>query len=146
MLEPADQLASYAERLIGRLVDLVISVAVGIVIALPAQGDLSAGDFSMWAMAAAIVLFAWETAWVATTGASVGKHLAGTRVAPAGWRQSAVRATPRLLWGFPLGSVVAVPIGLISLVMMFTRSDHRTLADLAARTCVIKGPQPSGSA
>lgn len=141
--------ASLAARLIGRLADLLISVAFGIVIALPARGSIDAGGFSIWAFLAGAAMFVWETSWVAVSGASVGKHLAGTRVTTTtgvtdrvGWGRAAVRATPRLLWGFPIGTVIAVPVGLASLILMAVRSDRRTLADLLAGTHVVDSVQP----
>lgn len=135
------------ERLIGRIADVLVHLVIGILVTLPAQGDLDAAEFSVWAMGAATLMFVWETVWVASTGASVGKHLAGTRVEPAsapddmasppGAVRSALRALPRLLWGFPLGVVVAVPFGLISLIMLFVWPRRRTPVDLLAGTVVV---------
>lgn len=150
--EPIELAATIQERLVGRVADLLVHVVIGIVVTLPAQGDLDAGQFSLWAMGAAVVMFVWETAWVALTGASVGKHLAGTRVFPSrasvdvasaaavglpGLGRSALRATPRLLWGFPLGVVAAAPLGAISLLLLLTTAQRRTLADLLAGTVVV---------
>lgn len=143
-------LASVNERLIGRIVDLLVHVVIGIAITLPAQGDLDSTGFSWWAFSAAAAMFAWETAWVGISGASVGKHLAGTRVVSvdpnrpfstgARWWFAALRATPRLLWGFPLGILFAVPIGTVSVILLATAPYRQTLADYLSQSRVVRRP------
>lgn len=136
-------IASVQERLVGRLVDLLIHIVAGIAISLPFSGG-DGDSFTAVAIITAVLAFLWETIWLIRSGATVGKHLAGTRVVvrsdpwePPGVVQSALRCTPRLLWGLPFALVAAVPVGLISLVLLLATTRHQTLADIIARTAVV---------
>lgn len=142
-------IASVQERLVGRLVDLLVHIVAGVIISLPFSS--SDGDaFTIVAIITAVTAFAWETIWLVRSGATMGKHLTGTRVvvrsdpwAQPGIVQSGLRSAPRLLWGLPFALIAAIPVGLISLVLLVGTSRHQTLADIVARTVVVSIREPA---
>ena len=123
----------------GRLIDGVIAVGVGIIVVLPDEAPFG---FSWWEMLAAGLIWAWEVVWLLRRGATLGKMLVeaevrhGGRPGPVSLLTAAVRSSPRLLYGFPLGVAAALPFGLVSLLSMLRDDDRRSLADRFAGTTV----------
>lgn len=127
------------QRLVGRLIDGVIAVGVGIVVVLPDEDPFG---FSWWEMLAAVLLFGWEVLWLLRRNATLGKMLVEAEVHYRDGREpltlvvAALRSSPRLLYGFPLGVAAALPFGLVSLILMVRDDRRRSLADRLARTGV----------
>lgn len=96
--------------------------------------------------------FVWEAGWVAAAGGTPGKLMTGARVANAKatvWEratplQAVLRASNRLvgLIGYVAVSLVNISqllylgVGLVSLVLLFSDSFHRTVMDRVAQTLV----------
>ena len=93
------------------------------------------------------VIFAllWEALFVAFLGGTPGKLLLGMRVVdaesgttPPGLKFGFMRALNRLLGLFPIiGGLIAMVIGIVSLVFLFTDDRKRTVMDRIAGTLVV---------
>ena len=79
-------------------------------------------------------------------GGTPGKLILGLRVAradngahPPGWGKAALRALNRVVALVPVvGFLVVVLVGLVSLIMLFSDDQHRTVMDRIASTVVVK--------
>lgn len=88
----------------------------------------------------------WDFLWVGVFGGTPGKLILRLRVAradngmsPPGWGKAALRALNRVVALVPgLGGLVAGLIGLVSLIMLFSDDQHRTVMDRIASTVVVK--------
>lgn len=107
--------------------------------------DAVEGNFSRIATLGVVGIL-WDFLWVAFAGGTPGKLMLGLRVArpdtgvsPPGFGKAALRSLNRLLSLIPgLGGLVIGLVGLVSLVMLFSDDQHRTVMDRIATTVVIK--------
>lgn len=165
---PSLSLASAGSRIGARLIDFVIAIVVGLIFLIPfisgviddfdALGpnptdaqiervvtDAVEDDLGSLAIFGIVGLL-WDFVWVGLFGGTPGKLMLGLRVAradngahPPGWGKAALRALNRVVGLVPaIGSLVVLLIGLVSLVMLFSDSQHRTVMDRIASTVVIK--------
>lgn len=99
-----------------------------------------------------IFIFVWHAGWTHLTGATPGKHILGMRVAdnqtngvPVSLQQAALRAAHYLIGILGLISVglgalgggISLLIGLVSLILLFSDDEHRTVMDRVANTLVV---------
>ncbi len=147
-------LATPGLRMAGRLIDVLISFGIALVIGAGTIDFDSFGDtdtvvvepsFALVA-ASAIIALAYDTLFTHFLGGTPGKLLLGMRVAeadngmtPPSLVVAAKRAANRLL-GFitGIGGIIALIIGIASLVMLFTDDRHQTVMDKIAGTVVVK--------
>lgn len=161
-------LAGPGSRIGARVIDVVLALIVGAVIFLPlitgliddfdALGpnptdtqveriltDRVEDNAAAFLIFAAVALF-WDFAWVGLFGGTPGKLILGLRVAradngahPPGWGKAALRALNRVVALVPVvGFLVVVLVGLVSLIMLFSDDQHRTVMDRIASTVVVK--------
>lgn len=144
-------LSSAWKRIGARIIDAIILGVIGLVIAVVFGASTSSGGFDtsgaglVAGLGAAIVGFLWDALFVAKMGGTPGKLMLGMQVIdaasgqtppadPAGWK----RAANRLLGIVPfLGPIVALVIGIVSLVFLFTDDNRQTVMDRFASTMVI---------
>lgn len=162
------RLASAGSRVGARLIDIVIGLIVagillvplitGIIDDLDALGpnpsdaqiervltDAIEGNFGAFGILAAVAVL-WDFVWVGLFGGTPGKLMLGIRVAradngvhPPGWGKALLRALNRIIGFVPvIGSLIVFLIGLVSLIMLFSDDQHRTVMDRIASTVVIK--------
>ena len=141
---PADEVASLAQRAIGRAIDLLIVATFSMAILVPAvgvEGDVV--DVPRWTQVAALALWlVYEAGTVATLGTTVGKMAVGCRVADrAGggrptWVRAVVRAAP-VPGLLPLVSFIAFAVWATVLV---DPTERRGIHDGMAGTVVVRGP------
>lgn len=92
------------------------------------------------------VVLVWDAVWVGLFGGTPGKLMLGMRVAradrgttPPGWGKAILRSLNRLISLIPfVGGLVSILIGLVSLIMLFTDIQRRTVMDRVAGTVVIR--------
>lgn len=161
-------LASPGSRIGARVIDVIVSIIVFAVLLIPTiigfVDDLDAlGPNPSDAQVERLITDAfqdnltvlfiiggvgllWDFLWVGLFGGTPGKLMLGLRVArpdngayPPGWGKAALRALNRLIGFVPgLGGLIVLLIGLVSLIMLFTDDQHRTVMDRVASTVVIK--------
>jgi uncharacterized RDD family membrane protein YckC len=137
--------ASVSSRFVAVLIDLIVFVAIGFVLALlsgstettsaPGQVSTSAyldgGNFFLW-IAIALVYY---TVMEASCGGSLGKLVTGIRVVdsegdPISWGQALVRNSLR-----PIDGLFCYVVALISIA---ASSEQQRLGDRAASTFVVR--------
>lgn len=139
---PADALASFAQRAMARLIDLLVVAVLSLALLAPQlQGQPGDGSVPRWAkIAVAVVWLGYEATTTALLGQTMGKLATGCRVADRrtgdrpGFARSVVRAAviPGLI---PLLGV----IGLLAYpTAMLDRREGRGLLDRLAGTVVVK--------
>lgn len=146
-------LATPGLRMAGRLIDFIISIVIALIIGAGsidfdaiANGDEVAAPSFGLVLASAIIALAYDTLFTHYMGGTPGKLLLGMRVAeadsgvtPPSLVVAAKRALNRLLGLLSgIGSIVALIIGVASLVMLFTDDRHQTVMDKVAGTVVVK--------
>jgi uncharacterized RDD family membrane protein YckC len=161
-------LASPGSRIAARLIDFLIALIIGFALLVPAITDLvddidalgpdpsqaqvedvlsdviedNIGRLAIFS----IVGVLWDFLWVGVFGGTPGKLILGLRVAradngvsPPGWGKAALRALNRVVALVPgLGGLIAGLIGLVSLIMLFSDDQNRTVMDRIASTVVVK--------
>ncbi len=161
-------LASPGSRIGARLIDFLIALIIGVALLVPAITDLvddidalgpnptnaqvedvltdvvedHIGSLAIFS----IVGVLWDFLWVGVFGGTPGKLILRLRVAradngvsPPGWGKAALRALNRVVALVPgLGGLVAGLIGLVSLIMLFSDDQNRTVMDRIASTVVVK--------
>ncbi|MCP5028094.1 MAG: RDD family protein [Actinomycetia bacterium] len=147
-------LAEPSTRIIARIIDLIIGTILFLVILGAIFGSGANDSFGFdgginwgFTIVSVLVAFAWEAGFVHLMGGTPGKQIMGIRVArlddqvtPPGQDASVKRALNRLLGIIPgLGSIIALIIGVVSLVYLF-QDERRTVMDRVAGTIVIKKP------
>ncbi len=162
------RLASPGSRIGARLIDFIIAAIIAIALFVPAITDVidsldALGPNPTDSQVQAVITDAiednfgriallgligilWDFLWVAFAGGTPGKLMLGLRVArpdtgesPPGFGKAALRSLNRLLSLIPtIGGLIALLIGLVSLVMLFSDDQHRTVMDRIATTVVIK--------
>jgi uncharacterized RDD family membrane protein YckC len=152
------RLARLGSRMLARLIDLVVQVALGIVLSLLISTVLPqfAGfvDAALVAAVYVVLLVAVLIGYpavleTATGGRTVGKLAIGLRVirddgGPVRFRHALTRTLVGVAVEFPaLGTVVLEPVGwLVSLWVMMVNPQGKRLGDLAAGTLVIHDRSP----
>lgn len=139
-----DEVASLAQRAIGRAIDLLIVATFSMAILVPAVGvEDDVVNVPRWTQVAALALWLlYEAGSVATLGTTVGKMAVGCRLADraTGSRPTLVRSlvraapVPGLL---PLVSFVAFVVWATVLV---DPAERRGVHDRIAGTVVVRGP------
>lgn len=166
--QPGLRLASPGSRIGARLIDFIIAAILAIAIFVPVIGDVIDSidalgpnptdsqvqdvvtnaiedNFNRIAVLG-IAGILWDFLWVAFAGGTPGKLMLGLRVAradtgasPPGFAKAALRSLNRLLSLIPgFGGLVAALVGLVSLIMLFSDDQHRTVMDRVATTVVVK--------
>jgi len=150
-------ISSEWKRMGARVIDVIISIIFSVImgaIGVGANAFDFAGDSGddanllfVGGLAIIGVLFAflWDALFVAFLGGTPGKLMLGMRVVdadsgttPPGPRFGFMRALNRLLGLFPLiGGLVALVVGIVSLVFLFTDDRKRTVMDRIAGTVVV---------
>lgn len=146
-------LASPGLRIAGRLIDFIISLVIALIIgagsidlnAIANGEEIEAPGFGL-VVASAIIALAYDTLFTHFLGGTPGKLILGMRVAeaesgisPPSLPVAGKRAANRLLGLLSdIGSIVALLIGLASLVMLFTDDRNQTVMDKIAGTVVVK--------
>jgi uncharacterized RDD family membrane protein YckC len=161
-------LASPGSRIGARFIDLIIALVVGAIFLIPVitgviddLDDLGSNPTDTQVERvitdavedniSTLVIFGiagllWDFVWVGLFGGTPGKLIVGLRVAradngahPPGWAKAALRALNRLIGLVPgIGGLIVLLVGLISLIMLFSDSQNRTIMDRVASTVVLK--------
>lgn len=128
-------LAEPGQRIVARLIDFVIEVAFAMVlIAILWSGGGANGFFWLIALAG----IAYEVAFTALKGGTPGKIILGLGVVtedntyPPGWGPAVLRWLPTAI------PYISTVLFIVSLVLLFTDPEHRTVGDRLARTRVVR--------
>jgi len=140
MLEPTLRYAGVGLRFVAWIIDLVVLVALGYVIAL-ATGNTTEGGFYLTGPLALLYFaagFAYYIVLEAMIGATLGKLLTNLRVvkddgAGLDWSSSVVRNVFRLVDALPL----LIPY-LIGAILIWTSGKNQRLGDRVAGTVVVR--------
>jgi uncharacterized RDD family membrane protein YckC len=152
VMATASDLASPWLRIGARLIDLVIYIVVGIVALVASLPFLISDDFNVndpgfqvLSLVVGLVLSVVDVAMIALWGGSIGKLIVGIRVTdaagvtPVGWGRSTRRHLTDLVTFVPVaGQFISAIIGFVSLVLLFTDAERRTVWDRVADTRVRK--------
>ncbi len=161
-------LANPGTRIGARVIDFIIAFVILLILAIPlistlvddidALGpnpsdaqvervftDAFEDNATLFIVFAVVGLF-WDFFWIGLFGGTPGKLILGLRVAradsgasPPGWGKAALRSLNRLVGLIPgFGFLIALLVGLVSLIMMFSDEEHRTVMDRVASTIVVR--------
>ncbi len=151
----ASSLASPMNRVLGRLVDFVIWIVI-----FSASGLIIGGGFSfddeptfrmvLGSVIGGLLVCAYEIFMVGNRGATVGKMALGTKVVTTNGAQPDMLTATKRISPYLIGTVaglvpvigvlmnlVVFAIGVISLITIFTDSEHQALWDKIASTVVV---------
>lgn len=162
------ELADAGTRIGARAIDIFIIIVISVIVLFPAITDIIDGvnaigpnltepqleqlvtdaldaNAGRFVLAFAIGLV-WDLAWVSAVGGTPGKLMLGLRVAdpvsgasPPGFLKAALRALNRGVGLIPvIGGLLILLIGLMSLILLFTDDQRRTVMDRIATTVVVK--------
>lgn len=145
-------LAAPGQRLLARLIDWAIWIAISMVLAVVVGGGRSTlgtevtGGSWLAGLVSTLLIVAYEVWFVANKGGTPGKLVLGLRVADAATRATPVdygtsvkRVVPILIQFVPLiGPLVSFVIGVISIVLIFTDARRQTIWDKIAGTVVVR--------
>lgn len=145
-------LASAGMRIAARLIEFVIAIVVGLIVAaiiIGSSGGVNGvgGDFNIGATLVSLAIsWALEAGLTATKGGSIGKLILGLRVVNANDGSSPVSwGTATIRWAVPgafsivpvVGGLVGFVVWIVSIVFLFTDKQRQTVSDKVAKTLVV---------
>lgn len=145
-------LAGPGQRVLARLIDLVIWFVIALVFAVVVGGGASnvgteaSGASFIAGLLSTLVIAGIEVWFVANKGGTPGKMVLNLRVAdeatgtsPVDYKTSGMRVIPLVLGIIPVvGGCISLIIGIISLVLLFTDAKRQTVWDKIAKTVVVR--------
>jgi uncharacterized RDD family membrane protein YckC len=151
-------LATPGQRIGARLIDVVINLAIGFVVAAIVVssdesagvggfgGDVSAGTRALLSILSIAIGFVYEAVITALKGGTPGKLLLGLRVVDADRGSPVTFAQAIVRWAIPgvfglipvLGALVVFVVFIVSFVFLFTDARRQTVSDKVAKTVVVR--------
>jgi len=145
----SDRLASVGQRALAWFLDALFLVILTVLISVAITGELfvtaeeDAGSEQLWMLAGFLALqLVYYTAFIATTGATLGKRIMKLRVvnrtdgSPVTWTYAAVRALVPTLAG--VVPVIGFALNIAVYVRAFFHPFRQGLHDAAAGTIVVR--------
>lgn len=141
---PGTTLATPVQRIVARLIDAVLLLAIVIFVRFLIDDDISDAPSRLSLVVGLVGGIVYEIGMVAAIGATVGKLVVGTRVVasdgttPPPIGTASMRWLPNAISVVPfVGPLIGLAIILASLIWVFTDPRRRTIYDRAASTSVV---------
>ncbi|MEM7287942.1 MAG: RDD family protein [Actinomycetota bacterium] len=139
-------LASPTQRILARLLDVVLLAGIFILARFLIDDDIGDGASRLSLVVGLVTGVIYEVGMVAAVGATVGKLVVGTRIVTADGTTpppigvAGLRWLPNAISVVPFaGPLISLAIILASLLWVFTDPRRRTIYDRAATTYVVTG-------
>lgn len=141
---PGTTLATPVQRIVARLIDALLLLAIVIFVRFLIDDDISDAPSRLSLVVGLVGGIVYEIGMVAAIGATVGKLVVGTRVVagdgttPPPIGTASMRWLPNAISVVPfVGPLIGLAIILASLIWVFTDPRRRTIYDRAASTSVV---------